>query len=322
MAMLLSFWLRKSNRGLSKLWPRVLIGGVIFLVECFLLNRIRSTHLTTLDSARNFYGALRVIRAQAAGRPPQPMKQLAHGYITHGLQFTDPVLSRQPCSYYSTNSGFGLAMRFHPRRLQGKGMRSGVLGLGAGTIATYAGAQDSVRFYEINPAVIRFAAGPEAHFTYLQDCPGETSIVQADARLALERELASGQTNDFDILVMDAFSGDSVPVHLLTVEAFETYWRHMRDENGIIAVNISNRFLEFGGLMAALGQHFKMEMAIIDSPGAAPDHTPSRWCLFTRNTSFASHPEVVRVTKLPPAWKGKVTVWTDQFSNLLQLVKR
>jgi spermidine synthase len=247
------------------------------------------------------------------------MRQLTHGYINHGFQFVDPALARQPCSYYSTNSGFGLAVRLHPRGVAGGGFNIGVLGLGAGTIAAYANTNDSVRFYEINPAVIRFAAGPRPHFTYLKDCRGRASVTQGDARLVLERELAAHQTNRFDILVMDAFSGDSVPVHLLTVEAFEMYWRHMRDNEGIIAVNISNRFLDFEDLMAAIGHRFRMHVIIIDSRGDPPDFTPSRWCLFTRSAPFASHPEVRRVAQPPRA--KPVAVWTDQFSNLFELLK-
>jgi hypothetical protein len=316
---LLVLVLRKFNRGQGKIWPRILIGAILFLAECFLLNRVRGTYHTSVDMARNFYGALRVTRAAVPTNRQLVAHHLAHGYINHGFQFLDPVLARQPCSYYSTNSGFGLAMQFHPRRLTGADFNFGVLGLGAGTIAVYARENDAVRFYEINPAVIRLAAGPNARFTYLKDCQGQANVVQGDARLALEGELANGQSNQFDILVMDAFSGDSVPVHLLTVEAFETYWRHMRDENGIIAVNISNRFLDFADLMAALGQRFQMQMVIVDSRGDAPDFTPSRWCLFTRNSEFTTRRELEQAAM--PLNTKPIRVWTDQFSNLFVLLK-
>ncbi len=316
---LLFLLLWKFNRGHSKMWPRIMVGAILFLAECFLLSRVRSTHRTTIDVARNFYGALRITRVNIPGRPPLATHQLAHGFISHGFQFLDPVLSRQPCSYYSTNSGCGLAMRLHPRRVSGEDFHFGVLGLGAGTIASYARENETVRFYEINPAVIQFATGPEARFTYLKNCRGQATVIQGDARLALERELANRQTNGFDILVMDAFSGDSVPVHLLTVEAFETYWSHMRDENGIIAVNISNRFLDFANLMAALAKRFEMQMVIVESRGDPPDRTPSRWCLFTRSRGFVSLAEVRRVAQ--PQNPKAVAVWTDQFSNLFQLLK-
>jgi hypothetical protein len=118
---------------------------------------------------------------------------------------------------------------------------------------------------------------------------------------------------------MDAFSGDSVPVHLLTAEAFETYWHHMRDDDAIIAVNISNRFLDFADLMAALARRFQMQMVIVDSQGDPPDRTPSRWCLFTRSREFALRPEVKQAAQ--PQRPRPVAVWTDQFSNLLQLLK-
>lgn len=311
--------LHRRHRGHSKLWPRILVGAMLFLAECFLLNRVRSTQHTAVEMTRNFYGALRVTRVNIPGDPPRPSLHLAHGHINHGFQYLDPVLGRLPCSYYSTNSGFGLAVRFHPRRLSGEPFHFGVLGLGAGTIAAYATGKDQVRFYEINPAVIQFAVGPAARFTYIKDCRAEVNVVPGDARLALEHELADGQSNRFDILVMDAFSGDSVPVHLLTVEAFQTYLGHMRDDQSIIAVNISNRFLDFADLMAAIAGHFGMQMVIVNSRGDPPDHTPSRWCLFTRDPALSARPELRGAAEKPPA--GTADIWTDQFSNLLQLLR-
>jgi hypothetical protein len=274
-----------------------------------------------VEVARNFYGAIRVTRSEVGVERRLPVLQLAHGYINHGFQFPEPPLRLLPTAYYSTNSGLARALRSHPRRSRGNetNFNIGVLGLGVGTIAAFAREQDAVRFYEINPAVIDLSERAKPRFSYVRDCRGKVDTVRGDARLSLERELARSELGQFDVLVMDAFSGDSVPVHLLTVEAFEIYLKHMRDENSVIAVNISNRFLDFRDLMAAIGKRFQMEAVVIDSRGDPPDHTPSRWCLFVRAAQLANLPEL-ESSRMAYAAKP-VAVWTDQFSNMLRLIK-
>lgn len=318
---LLAIALRRTRAGQSRIWPRVLVGAIIFLAECFLLNRTRSTYFSSVEVARNFYGAIRVTRSEVGVERRLRVLQLAHGYINHGFQFPEPPLRILPTSYYSTNSGLARAIRSHPRRSSGNetNFNIGVLGLGVGTIAAFASERDTVRFYEINPAVIDLSVRPQPRFSYLRDCRGKADVARGDARLSLERELARGEFGQFDVLVMDAFSGDSVPVHLLTVEAFEIYSKHMRDENSVIAVNISNRFLDFRDLMAAIGKRFQMQAIFIDSRGDPPDYTPSRWCLFVRDAQLANFPELQssRMAYDP----RPVAAWTDQFSNMLRLIK-
>jgi hypothetical protein len=319
-AALASLWSRRAGKGRGKIWPRVLVGAVIFIAECFLMNRVRSTYLSSVEVARNFYGTIRVTRHDIPGERRVPALYLAHGHISHGFQFLEPELRQMPTAYYSTNSGLGIALRVLPRRNHGgeTNINIGVLGLGAGTIAAFAREHDTVRFYEINPAVTDLSLRENPRFTFVRECRGRATVAPGDARLALEQELARNERGNFDVLVMDAFAGDSVPVHLLTVEAVETYLQHMRDERGIIAVNISNRYLDFRDLMHAIAARFRMRVVIIDNRGDPPDRTPSRWCLFTRDAAFMELPEISRARM--PYTPKPVPVWTDQFSNMLRLL--
>jgi len=178
-------------------------------------------------TSRNFYGVLTVFEHRRK-EPTEHHFLLQHGRITHGLQFADRQQAAWPTTYYGEQSGIGLAVQAlppWPRRI-------GVVGLGAGTVAAYAQAGDYVRMYEINPEVKRLAT---TRFTYLSNCLGRVEVVLGDARLSLERE----PPQEFDLLVLDAFSSDAIPVHLLTREAFGLYERHLRP-GGMIAAHISN----------------------------------------------------------------------------------
>ncbi|MBA4150654.1 MAG: hypothetical protein H0X66_21280 [Verrucomicrobia bacterium] len=281
-ALLASFTIRR-NFGQSKYWPRIMVGSVIFIAECFMLNRTRSTGPGTLDANRNFYGVTRVEQREAVERKLS-LVQLSHGQIIHGIQFLDEELRGNPVGYYSTNSGIGRAFQFHPRRTgpEHQAMNIGVLGLGVGTLAAFGRPSDQIRFYEINPVVIHYSLGERPFFTYLKESAATVEVVAGDARLTMERELATGRLNQFDILAMDAFSSDSVPTHLLTSEAFEVYLGHLRDKESILAINISNRFLDFRDLMLSMAKKFGMKVAIVSCRGDWPDRTPSLWCLMSR----------------------------------------
>ncbi len=314
---------RRSAFPASVYWPRILVGTVIFFAECFMVVRIKSTGIQTLAADRNFFGTLRV-QAWPAKPPAPAIVQLTHGQINHGLQFLDATLGRQPTSYYGPMSGVETAISQHPRReatpsRPAQPMRIGVLGLGTGTMAAFAAPGDTVRFYEINPVVIRYSGGPRPYFTYLRDCLGSVEVVQGDARLAMERELAAAQPQQFDVLVIDAFSSDSVPAHLLTREAFQLYARQLRDEDSIIAVNISNRFLDFKDLVATSARELGLTPLLINIGQIGLQTTPSSWMLLTRSPAFIANPEVLNRALV---WQPRqALVWTDSFSNLLPLLK-
>src|SRR5581483_3433296 len=166
---------------------------------------------------RNFYGSIKVEDPDDP-KGPDAVRKLVHGTINHGQQFLDPQKRDWPTTYYGPNSGVGLAIREAEEHGPD---RVGVIGLGTGTIASYGRPGDYIRYYDINPLVIRLA---KSEFTFLKDCKAKLDIALGDARLSLERE----PSQQFDVLAVDAFSGDSIPVHLLTREAFELYFRQLR----------------------------------------------------------------------------------------------
>ena len=184
---------------------------------------------------RNFYGTLLV---EDFRDDDHKVRQLSHGTITHGIQIVDPGFRQVPTTYYARESGAGLTWRILEK--QGP-LKLGVVGLGAGTMATYGRGGDTIRFYDLNPLVIQFA---HKYFTFLADCPAHLDVVLGDARLSLAHELPQ----KFDMLVIDAFSGDAIPVHLLTREAFDIYWRHLKP-GGVLAVHISNQYLNLGPIV-------------------------------------------------------------------------
>ena len=182
--------------------------------------------------ARNFYGLLRVEDEGNPKMDEDACRKLIHGTINHGEQFLREPYRRQPVTYFCPQSGIGRAMQAQ----EGPPRRIGILGLGCGTLAAYGRPGDTLRIYEINPLVLDIA---RREFTYLRDTPARVEVALGDGRLVLESE----PSQQFDLLVMDAFSGDSVPVHLITREAFRTYFRHLKP-GGILAVNITNTYLD------------------------------------------------------------------------------
>jgi hypothetical protein len=306
----------------SRYWPRLAVGLTVLIAECFLLNRTLREKRHTVESRRNFYGVVRVRASDAEPEKP-PLIKMTHGRILHGLQILTDESRLLQNTYYATNSGIDLAIRLHPRRSRDPAhpqpLRIGVLGMGVGTMAAFCRELDRIRFYEINPAVIAFATGEGAYFTYIPDCAGEAEWVLGDARLSLERELADGYPQRFDVLVMDAFTSDAVPVHLLTVEAFDGYVKHLRDEESIIAVNISNRFLDFRDLTFSLARRFGMTAALVRLKSRDfPFATSSLWVLMTRDRSFLQQETIQqRVTEHAPA---RPTLWTDSHSDLFRLL--
>ena len=321
LAWLVCFPLRRTRFARSKYWPRAMVVVVIFIAESFMLFRIQSDQSGAIAAERNFYGTLRVTTPpEVPGKQPA-QTMLTHGNINHGFQYHDEALSRQPVSYYGDTSGIDIAIRRHLRRLAApaQSLRIGVLGLGAGTMAAFGEKGDFVRFYEINPAVIRYSTAEKPIFTYLSDSQASTEIVEGDARLMLERELTDGQPGKFDVLVMDAFSSDSVPVHLLTREAFALYQKHLRDKDSIIAVNISNRFLDFRDLVSSQSGEIEMFPMLVHVRDLAVTHGPSSWMILSRSIPFLNDP-VLKQHGVPWIPQRKV-IWSDSFSNLYQILR-
>jgi hypothetical protein len=278
-----------------------------------------------LTTRRNFYGVLRVYE-QDKGEVSHRRK-LYNGQINHGLQLLHPLVKDYIVSYYSDDTGIGLAFRYHPKRLvvadentrQEGNLRVGVIGLGIGVIASWGEPGDFFRFYEINPEVVRIA---DEFFTVLKESKSATEVIIGDGRISLERELASQGSMQYDILAVDAFSGDAVPVHLLTQEAFELYFKHLRPD-GILALHISNRHINLKPVVYSLSDRMSIPAFMIKH-----DRYPeafikgSEWVLLTRNQEFLSVPEVFySITLWPPDTRDDI-IWTDDYSSLVNVLKK
>lgn len=267
---------------------------------------------TVVEAARNFYGVF-TVREYGAENPETRYLLLEHGRITHGLQFTDPSRANQPTTYYMERSGINLALRTLPRQ---DNRHVGIVGLGTGTLASLGRKGDRFRFYEINPEVCRIAT---TMFTCLSQGEAKSDIVVGDARLSLERE----PPQEFDALVLDAFSSDAIPIHLLTREAFEIYLRHMRPA-GIIAVHISNRFLNLRPVLANIASHFKLHGATIETSEDEDlewwDYE-STWVLLTRDENFVKLPPIRAAADEPDKPDPRIGLWTDDWASLLPVIE-
>ena len=263
---------------------------------------------SALARVRNFYGALKVVEiAPADGRGA--VRRLMHGTIIHGEQFQDPLRRCIPTTYYSPQSGVGLALA----SLEAAGaIRIGVIGLGAGTLAAYARPQDSIRFYEINPLVPAIAS---QYFGYLDACGAPWSLRLGDGRLGLEAE----PDRQYDLLVIDAFSGDAIPVHLLTVEAFRLYQRHLA-RGGVIAVHVSNQFLDLAPVVARAADAIETPARLVtNTADAESGRNTAQWVLVSRRPGLFSGRPLANAT--PIDTPDTIRAWTDDYSNLWRSLK-
>ncbi len=259
--------------------------------------------------ARNFYGVLKVSDSGDAGGSGA-MRTLVHGTITHGRQFLSPERRRQPTTYYGPKSGIGLALE---AGRPNEGRRVGVIGLGSGTIAAYGRQGDAYLFYEINPLVVRLA---DTEFSYLRDSEAKVDIVQGDARLSLESE----PPRNFDVLAVDAFSGDSIPVHLLTREAFDLYFRHLK-EDGILAVHVSNKYLDLAPVVRLAAETAGKEAVSVDTgDDESSGAYGSTWILVPGDRRRLDSPSLSEAARRLMYVEG-ARLWTDDYSNLVRILK-
>jgi hypothetical protein len=267
--------------------------------------------------SRNFYGVLRVAYDEPTGMHYALLEK--HGLTLHGAQLQAASRRNTPTLYYGPSSGVGLLLL---NRGQSAGaLRVGVIGLGAGTIAAYGQTGDYMRFYEMNPEVVRLAKGNEALFTFLHDTGSQTDVVLGDGRISLERELASQGSQHFDLLAIDAFSGDSIPLHLLTREAMSIYLRHLRSNRSILAFHVSNRAVNLLPVLAGLAEQYQLHLVrILTLAPKSEAELPSDWVLMAADPvaleipAILQHAKPVKLTAPPP-------LWTDDYSNLLQVLR-
>ncbi len=199
-------------------------------------------------------------------------------------------------------------------------MRVGALGLGVGVIASYGQPGDVFRFYEINPDVIRIAEQAGNYFSFLKDSPAEIQVVPGDARVSLEHELTSDGPQNFDLLVLDTLNGDAMPLHLLTKEAFEIYLQHLKPD-GILAINVSNRYFDLAPEVYRLADELNVGATLIEDVGDGVQSYDSIWMLLTRNRDFLKLPIIAARSAPRPPTPARLPVWTDDFSNLLQMLR-
>ena len=260
---------------------------------------------------RNFYGTLRV---KEQGEGDHQVRRLLHGVILHGEQQTINAARLEPGTYYARTSGVGRAIE--AKQKQGP-VRLGFVGLGVGTLSAYGRAGDVVRFYELDPDVLALA---KTQFSYLSSSPAAIEFVIGDARLSMERELLSGALQRYDVLAIDAFSSDSIPVHLITSEATALFFQHLKPD-GILAYHISNRFLDLKPVLANIAQANNLVVRLVtDSPGDASTASITDWVLLARSPAAFDDERLAEVVEeIDP--NPHFSLWTDQFNNLIDVLK-
>ena len=291
-----------------------LAGALVSVAVAWLsISSVLEADNRTMLRVRNFYGALRVEQFGIPGALTAS-RRLMHGVISHGEQLQGAVQRLLPSTYYGPKSGVGLALLTNRREPQ----RVGVIGLGVGTLAAYGRHGDTVRFYEINP---RVTAAARSHFNYLADSRATVEIAMGDARLLMQQELDAQGSQRFDVIVVDAFSGDAIPLHLMTREALALYRQHLLP-TGVIAFHISNRHLDLAPVVKRLADDAGMQAVRVRfepvTGNLTLEHT-SDYVLLTRDAGFLADPAVRERGEAMES--GGAALWTDDYSNLLAALR-
>jgi hypothetical protein len=289
---------------------RVTMAAAVLAFAIFLGRAERNKSQGYLLSVRNFYGVLRV-RDDMAKPNYTPRRVLVHGTISHGWQLLTPGSDRIATSYFGTGSGVSRAIR---TKGETGPLRIGVLGLGAGVTATLARAGDTIHYYEINPLVVEIA---NRDFGFLRGCPAAKQVLLGDGRLVLD----ALPDEALDVLVLDVFSGDAIPVHLLTREAFAIYQRHVKPD-AVMAIHITNRFLDLLPVVAEAAQEAGWAGVIVSDDGEDQEYySASDWVVLSRSATIFKHANFQDgfVDKLRT--RAKFRPWTDDYSNVVQILR-
>jgi hypothetical protein len=261
-----------------------------------------------LESRRNFYGILRVAEEIQNGTA---MRVLRHGMVRHGLQLVSQADAREPTSYYSRESGVGVALNGLIRRNSDRPIRVGILGQGTGALAAYGRQGDEFVFYEIDRDVDVLA---RKWFNFIGESRARVTVKLGDARAELEQEARSQNWQNFDLIAVDVFSSGAIPVHLLTVEAINTYRAHLKPE-GLILLHISNRTIDLSPVTQALARHFHLGWVAISNPrDVSRGVDASKWVVLTSDKEF------LRTHHADVPQSGGV-LWTDDYASLWKLVR-
>jgi SAM-dependent methyltransferase len=283
--------------------------GVFLLAVGYQVGQTRGSQLCV---ERNFFGVKRVV-VDTDGR----FRRLFHGSTIHGAQAVDVVDNPEPLAYYHRTGPIGDCFKaFSDVKPDA---RVAVIGLGAGAVAAYANPGQHFTFYEIDPAIERIARDPR-YFTFLDQCRGSYDVVIGDGRLMIDR----ADEGQFDMIVLDAFSSDAVPTHLLTREAIQLYLRKL-DQDGVLVFHISNRYLDLTQLVGTLADDANLPCLYRDDrkltkEDLATGKKPSIYAVMARTEQslipLLTNPDWIKLTA-----RADIPVWTDQYSNVLALFR-
>ncbi len=266
-------------------------------------------------SARNFYGLIKVVDVNKGNVNE---RRLIDGTTSHGTQSLIPEQERVPKSYYRQGTGAALALeQLLPVGQSYEPLNVGLIGLGAGTLAAYGKPLEYYHFYELNPAVNDFA---HTYFSYIKQSQAVVSVSLGDGRALLQQEYDEYGSQQYDVLVVDAFSGDAIPTHLLTQEAFTLYWQHLKHE-GVLALHISNTHLDLKALTRTLAKTVNKQALYINTKATNADENDAEWVLITNNEQFLTNYAVKKQITPWPSSSDKTLLWTDDYSNLLSVLK-
>jgi hypothetical protein len=298
--------------GNQPMMPRAVVGGLALAAALSIYLACQAGDSRDLAAVRNFYGILRVSQR---GEPPWVRRVLTHGRTVHGFQYQDPDKRRWPTAYYGERSGIGLVMEFHPRRFTGDGaLNAGVIGLGTGTVAAYGRSGDTVRFYEINPAVDRIS---NDYFTFRKDSAARVDVIPGDARLQLDAEAPQ----HYDLLAVDAFTSDAIPAHLLTAECAMLYRKHLQDD-GVLLFHISNRTLDLAPVVRAIAERLGWRAGrVVSSTDTRYGVSQAAWVIVSGNETLWRLPLIQQAVDPWTASDRRPLEWTDDFTSLWRVLK-
>jgi spermidine synthase len=243
--------------------------------------------------------------------PEGMSRRLVDGTTVHGSQNMKYSVTKT-LDYYGPTTGISVAINYMQQQ---SSLKMAIIGLGAGVLASYARHGDKIDFYELNPAVKIFAY---EYFDYLHTTLGNIEIKLGDGRLSLTKELKQSGSNNLDLLVIDAFTSDSIPTHLLTQEAFALYWQHIRT-NGLLVIHISNSHLDLKPVIAAQGQTLGKTSLFFKTQSRSISHYASEWLVMTENAAFIA--EEIRLKRATQLNNVETILWTDDFSSLITVLK-
>jgi len=305
-----------SKQGAGYRWGSLSLWGatlLVFLVVVVGLGKdVLRQHDWTVLSSRSFFGVTHIIEHG------NDMRLMEHGRTIHGAQLLNPRWRREPTTYYERDSGIDIALAEYRRLMlpDGGPIRIGVVGLGTGTIAALTQAGDRLRYYEIDPEVRRLASD---HFTFIEDSEASVEVILGDARIMLEQEAEQNSYQNFDVLVVDAFNSDAVPMHLLTQEAIALYHRHLKPR-GLLVFNVTNRYLNLGAVVRGFAQNSDREVIRLYTNGSGISPFSGEWAVMTDNRSFRAS-ETIRVAATEWSDEDSLPIqWTDEYASLWRAV--